>query len=153
MVGGVAGGMAAALRMDPSLVRIGWVILALATAGAAIIVYFVMLFVVPEEPVGVGPSSVNDEDTSTETVGARPSTFGADPASGERVNRGGSPAEATNTNGPLLLGLLLILVGAWFLLRQFIPQIDFDLAWPVLAVGVGVVLVVLAVRPRRPDPR
>jgi phage shock protein PspC (stress-responsive transcriptional regulator) len=154
MIGGVAGGMAAALRMDPSLVRVGWVILALATSGAAIFVYFVMLFVVPEEPAGLGAASPagHGEDSSTEPTAARSSTYGAPP-----VDDGGddlaAPRAASSTNGPLLLGLLLILVGAWFLLRPFIPQIDWQLTWPVLAVGVGVVLVAMALRPGRRGAR
>src|SRR3954452_9246851 len=50
MIAGVAGGMADALDVDPTLVRIGWVVIALVTGGAAILLYFVLLFVIPEEP-------------------------------------------------------------------------------------------------------
>lgn len=154
MVGGVAGGMAASLRMDPSLVRVGWVILALATSGAAIFVYVVMLFVVPEEPVGVGVASPtrDGEDPSTQPTVARGSTFGAPPAD-ERRDDVPERRAAASSNGPLVLGLLLILVGAWSLLRPFIPPIDWQLTWPVLVVGVGVVLVALALRPGRRDAR
>jgi len=47
---GVAGGIADYLAIDPSLVRVVWVILALFSGGAFLIVYIVMAFVVPEEP-------------------------------------------------------------------------------------------------------
>src|SRR3954470_11614233 len=50
MIAGVAGGMADALDVDPTLVRIGWVVIGLVTGGAAILLYFVLLFVIPEEP-------------------------------------------------------------------------------------------------------
>ena len=52
IIAGVAGGVAERFRMDPSLVRIVWVILIPVTAGAALALYVVMAFVVPEEPPG-----------------------------------------------------------------------------------------------------
>jgi phage shock protein PspC (stress-responsive transcriptional regulator) len=52
--------------------------------------------------------------------------------------------------GATLFGILLILVGAFYLLREFLPTIDFDWFWPLVLVAVGVVVLVLAIRPR-PD--
>ena len=59
LIAGVAGGMAEMWDLDPSLVRIGWVVLTPLTAGFAILVYIVMAIVVPEDigaprPVGAG---------------------------------------------------------------------------------------------------
>jgi phage shock protein PspC (stress-responsive transcriptional regulator) len=48
MLGGVAGGLADYLGIDPSLVRIGWVLLFLA-GGIGLLLYIVMWIVVPEE--------------------------------------------------------------------------------------------------------
>lgn len=50
VLAGVAGGLADYLDVDPSLVRVVWVILALFSGGAFLIVYVVMALVVPEEP-------------------------------------------------------------------------------------------------------
>ena len=47
-----------------------------------------------------------------------------------------------------IIGVLLILVGAWYLIREFLPTIDFDWFWPLVLVGLGVLVLVLAVRPR-----
>ncbi len=153
MIGGVAGGMAAALRADPLIVRVAWVILALVTSGAAVLVYFVMLFVVPEEPGREARPADIGTDVHSKPTAARTSTFGAPP----RPDDGARPTRASdgleNTSAPLVLGLLLILLGTWFLLRPFIPQIDFEVSWPVLALGVGLALVVLSLRPRRPEQR
>lgn len=46
---GVCGGIAEYLDVDPSLVRIAWVILSMA-GGPAVLLYIVMAAVVPEEP-------------------------------------------------------------------------------------------------------
>lgn len=61
VIAGVAGGLAELWDMDPSIVRIGWVILTPLTGGLALLVYIVMAIVVPEErplpgaPAGPGP--------------------------------------------------------------------------------------------------
>lgn len=46
--------------------------------------------------------------------------------------------------GTVIGGAILILIGAFFLVREFIPAIDFDLLWPLVLVGIGVVLLVSA---------
>jgi len=50
----------------------------------------------------------------------------------------------TERNAGLVIGLLLIFAGAFFLLRQFIPQLNLSLIWPVVVIGVGIVLIVAA---------
>ena len=52
---GVCGGVAAWLGLDPSLVRIVWVLLALMSGGVFVIVYIVMAIVVPDAPPGWTP--------------------------------------------------------------------------------------------------
>ena len=52
---GVCGGLAAWLGIDPSLVRIVWVLLALVSGGVFVILYVVMAVVVPDAPPGWAP--------------------------------------------------------------------------------------------------
>jgi len=47
-------------------------------------------------------------------------------------------------NGAVVFGILLVVVGSWLLLRQFFPVFDLGQFWPVLLIGVGVLLVVSA---------
>ena len=56
VIAGVAGGLAAWLRIDPSIVRVGWVVLAVLTGGIFLLVYIVMMIVVPLAPDGWVPS-------------------------------------------------------------------------------------------------
>ena len=44
-----------------------------------------------------------------------------------------------------MAGVVLILLGAWFLVDQYI-DIDWSLLWPVFVMLAGVVLIVLATR-------
>jgi len=48
MIGGVCNGFAAYFGLDPNLVRLGFVIAALLTKGAAVIIYVAMMFIIPE---------------------------------------------------------------------------------------------------------
>ncbi len=54
-IAGVCGGLAAWLGLDPSLVRIAWVLLALVSGGIFVILYIVMAIVVPDAPPGWMP--------------------------------------------------------------------------------------------------
>lgn len=51
MVGGVLGGLATYLGIDPTWVRIAFVLLGLLTGFPALVVYIVAMIVIPEEPV------------------------------------------------------------------------------------------------------
>jgi phage shock protein C len=51
-VGGVCGGLAEFFRIDPSIVRVIWVLLTLASAGTGVIAYLIMLVVIPKRPLG-----------------------------------------------------------------------------------------------------
>jgi phage shock protein C len=58
MVAGVAGGLGEYLNIDPTIVRLLFVLFALA-GGPGLLVYIIMLLVVPEEPLD-SPSTVVD---------------------------------------------------------------------------------------------
>jgi phage shock protein C len=131
MVGGVAAGVANWIGADPTLVRIAWALLVVFTGGVALIAYIVAWVVVPEEPrhsTAAGSDVAGDADAS------------APVAEGERRVDEGRTA--------LLVGGGLILVGVWFLVRQYLPDIDWGLIWPLLLVAAGVVILVSASRRR-----
>jgi len=51
MLGGVCGGLGEYLAIDSTLIRILFIVLAFA-GGPGLIAYIIMLFIVPEEPLG-----------------------------------------------------------------------------------------------------
>lgn len=51
--------------------------------------------------------------------------------------------------GAVAAGLVLIVIGALFLARQALPGFDLGRLWPVASVVLGVVLIVLSIRPGR----
>ena len=46
----------------------------------------------------------------------------------------------------MIFGVILIGLGVWFLIDQYVPAIDSDLLWPVALVVLGIVLLVVALR-------
>lgn len=131
MLAGVAGGLAENWNIDPSLVRIMWALLIVLTGGLAFLVYVVMAIVVPERPAGVAVDRPGEEPG------------GASPTRPRRSDRSDA------TRGGLVAGLILILVGGFFLARQLLPAIDLGFWWPTVAIGLGIVLIVVALLPSR----
>jgi uncharacterized membrane protein len=43
----------------------------------------------------------------------------------------------------LIVGGLLVLIGAAFLVREWLPAIDFDVFWPLALVALGIVVLVV----------
>jgi phage shock protein C len=170
ILAGVAGGLAENLDVDPSIIRIVWALLVFLTGGIALLVYIVMAIVVPERPEGM-PIQRWDEAGATSTA---PAT--GDPSAGVPTPDAGSVPEggwrapdgstvplasgasvtprrrrdpADRTPIVVFIGLLLIVLGGWFLIRRFIPDVDLWFWWPLLAVVAGVVLLVVALLPPR----
>jgi phage shock protein C len=129
ILGGVASGLAAYLNADPALVRIAWAILVPLTGGAAFLAYIVGWIVIPEAPKDASaPLAATGEDV---VVG-----------SSEPVQRSGG------ANPGLWVGLGLVAIGVYFLVREYLPDFSWNLVWPVVIVGVGVLILVSATRRR-----
>ena len=151
VISGVAGGVAEQLDLDPSIVRVLWVVLAIVSGGIVGLVYLVMLIVVPEQP--------EDSPSDAARPSGNPSETWVGP-DGRPVERAGAgmprpsgiaaprvPPRPRDPGGALVVGVILILLGSFFLLRQYVPQVDLGAVWPVLAVVAGVGLIVLSLRP------
>ena len=145
-LGGVAGGVAEYLDADPSIVRIIWAILGIVTGGIFVVLYIVMWIVVPETPASAA-SAAPAPPTSGDTAGDE-----AGQAAGPSVmNQAAPPRRRSSGGGSLVFGLILVGLGAYFLIREYLPQIDTDLLWPIGLVVLGIVLVVASLRRRRAE--
>lgn len=130
VVSGVAGGLAVWLNLDPSIVRIAWVLLAIVSGGVFALVYIVMMIVVPLPPAGWVPQPRDAAPTAGD-----PPQWSSAPAPASRAAWSNAPG--------IVLGIVLILVGTWFLFRRYI-DIDWDIVWPFVVIGIGVLLMLAA---------
>lgn len=120
VIAGVCGGLGEYLGVDAVLIRIAALILLFA-GGAGFFLYIIGWIAMPEAPAG---GVVGDEL-------AAPSAA----APGER------------TTGAMILGLIFVLIGVFFLLDQALPDfLDWEWIWPVALIAVGALVLLRARR-------
>jgi phage shock protein PspC (stress-responsive transcriptional regulator) len=195
ILGGVAGGVAEYLDIDPSLVRIVWAVLAIVTGGIFFVLYIVMWIVVPEGYPGApqmpgpgaypgwtppswtpppGSQPIVPPPPGAPAAPAAPTAPGAEgeaPAGDATAPSGETPPPPAAAapawtgsgypyarhphrrrgNGGLIFGIILVALGAWFLIDEYVPGIRSDLFWPIGLVVLGVVLLVVSATRRRED--
>jgi phage shock protein PspC (stress-responsive transcriptional regulator) len=130
IIGGVAGGIAAALNIDSIIIRILFVLLVVFGASG-VILYLILWIALPleEEPnINVNQSNMENEK---KTTGVRP----------ESPHHNKEVWQKNRNDGGLIAGLVLIALGVIFLVIRFIPMVDFGDLWPIILVIVGIVLI------------
>ncbi|MGC9529200.1 MAG: PspC domain-containing protein [Candidatus Bipolaricaulaceae bacterium] len=132
MLGGVCGGLGEYFGLDPNLVRVVFVLLALAN-GIGVILYLILWLILPPHGEAMAPS--DSVRQGAEEIGQRARAWGEE------------AREAAAGLGPrigLLLGGILIALGVIFLLRNFgvfwAPWLRLELLWPVLLIVAGLAL-------------
>lgn len=176
VLGGVAGGVAEYFDLDPSLVRVAWAILILASAGSLLVLYIVMWIVVPEAPetyaanqtsaappIPPAPATPSaDQESGTPSAGSATSSApSAGASAGPAPSGPGAPSaygwtghryEGHRHRGSggvgVVIGAALVLVGTWILVKDTFTWIRLPDLWPVLIIAVGLLLLYGAVRPR-----
>jgi phage shock protein C len=142
VIGGVCGGIAEYLQVDPTLVRVFFVISAFLTAGLAVLGYLVLLILMPlpGQPrpfVETGTRTTTVEGAASEQSTASASSAPIAPVDPEAADR----RRAT-------FGYFLIALGAVFLLANVgvFRYVRWDLIWPLVLVGAGALLLAQRVR-------
>jgi phage shock protein C len=127
-IAGVVGGIAEYFNVDPTPVRLLWLI-AVFAGGTGILAYLIAWIIIPE-----ASCSGRDQDQTIDITPAQPSQPAAPPA-GHRP-------------GGIYLGIFFILLGGIFLLQQFVPWFHWRNSWALILIFLGVI--VLLHRRREP---
>lgn len=123
MLGGVCAGLGEYFNTDPSLVRIVFVLL-LVFGGSGFLLYLILWVILPEQ----GRSYASPEDTT------RANTY-------EIVDQARQIGQNVQSGNPTwIFGLILIVVGGIFLLERLVPSFSFWTYWPVILIGIGLVM-------------
>lgn len=168
MLSGVCGGLAEYFAVDPTLVRVGVVLLGIVTDGGVLLAYLIMSVAVPEEPVGGVPAAaanfiggvfvtdVNESVSRDSEIPKAPDVVPTPESVSEPANAPSvmpaAPAWAPPSHeehqhrGGVGFGVVLIVVGALLLANQFFPGIDLSRLWPVVIIAVGVSALIKGVR-------
>lgn len=123
-IGGVCGGLAQYFNIDPTIVRIVAVLLIFAD-GVGLLAYLIAWIIVPREPI----------------------------AASEEITE---PAPVKKEYSPwnkALPGLILVIVGVLFLLKNNYWWFDFGDFWPLLLIIVGILLLIKSGNSRSDDEK
>ncbi len=141
-LGGVCGGIAEYFNIDPALVRILFVLVAI-YGGAGILFYLILWIVIPRAPLesydyykkkADYENPVNEEKTYSDTTSSCEGNF-------EMKSKAEASIKNRKGNGSIVAGIILVTLGTLFLLDNFIPQIQFSDIWPAILVVAGVGLI------------
>ena len=117
VLAGVCGGLGEYLGVDAILIRIAALVLIFA-GGAGLLLYVIGWIAMPEAP-------------SDGTVTTAPTLT----------------SQAEQTTGAIVLGALLVLIGAFFLLDEVFPDfLSWNWIWPIALIAVGAVVILRARR-------
>jgi phage shock protein C len=140
MLAGVASGMAEYFEVDATIIRVLWII-SIFFGGLGLFAYIVLAIIMPLEPEEAIATNASPADPTGEATVPSPTGWHSAPATHRHVTR---------DNGRIVtfLGIALILFGALALLGVYLP--DFAdggrFLWPAFILGIGVLLVVGAMR-------
>jgi len=142
MLAGVCGGLGEYFDVDPSLVRLFFIVATIFTGGLMVLVYLAMGIIVPEQPPGpVGeecPQEAEPEGMASGASGPLPHSFGT----------GGIPRFTSTTSAEAVhhrrrwAGWALVALGVLVLLSNLnlLSWIDLRTTWPVFLIIAGLLL-------------
>ncbi len=144
-LGGVCAGIAEYFGIDPTLVRLFFVIFTLVN-GAGVLAYFVLWLVLPPEGSETAGSFEENIKTGADEMAARARSIGDD-------MRGFTGRRDQQTG--LFVGIVLLLMGFVFLLRNmgvtWFSWLNSNLIWPGLLILAGVWILVSRMRGDRDE--
>jgi phage shock protein C len=146
MIFGVCGGIAEYLDLDPTLVRILFVLAAVLSGGIVLLAYVVLAIIMPRR-ARLGPISSEVVRENLEDLRDRVREMGDD-LRGDfgqegRKETGVADRPMVRRGNHLLIGLILVMVGVVFLLDNLrvFGWWQAGKLWPLILVGIGIVLI------------
>jgi phage shock protein C len=162
MLGGVAAGIAEYFDVDPTIVRLVFVLTVL-VGGAGVLAYIIMWIVIPQRPFVPNnmnyniPPQTAGESASTGTVGGSTETTpneasSANQASSETQGAGNDPVsefqekmKKQKEKRGVTFGIILVILGIFLLADSMLPQIRFHDIFPIAIMAAGVIILLNAI--------
>lgn len=140
IIAGVCGGIAEYFNIDPIWIRLAMVLLFFAD-GIGLIIYVLAWILVPRNP-----KQKRSPDTHAEIAAKRVhATLKNGYDNHEGNNHKGCKHLSKNkgnieccSRGTILLGVVFIVLGGAFLMKNLFSWFSFHYVWPVLLIGIGV---------------
>ncbi len=149
IIGGVCGGLGKHLKIDPLILRIAFVFLAIIGNGVGVITYLIFWALMPVERM----SDLDQEEVMRQNIseiGQRAKQLGADAK--QALGRGWPEAWSDRRgNGMLLGGILLVSIGLVVLLGNLgvFGWLHIGKLWPLMIIALGVVVLLNNLKEKR----
>ena len=154
---GVAGGMAEYLDIDPTVMRILWIIVGLASGGLALVAYFILALVIPQAPYFAAPGGWAQAPAGTgapagwSTPPAAPAWNPGWDASTYAAPRARSGAGGRGIGAAAIVGVVLVVVGSIALADAVLPGwAAGPILGPAVILALGAALLAASLR-RHPE--
>lgn len=118
MIAGVCGGIAEYFNIDPTIIRIIWILFGFVTYGTGVIAYVIALIVIPE---------------------ASPSSFENQQGGSTEGHKNGINLDSIKSR--IVMGSALVLLGVFLIGRNFLPWLNFNILWPVILIVIGILII------------
>ncbi len=142
MIAGVCGGLGKYFNVDPTIVRLAFLLLFF-LGGGGFLLYLILWIVVPDEQrSSATPQEVMQANAHEMAQAAK--QFGQ--SMGQAMGASsGDVAQSAARSGPVLFAVILIGLGILFLLQNLL-RIDLGQFWPVILILIGLALLIPAMR-------
>ena len=134
--GGVAAGLGEYLTIDPIVVRVLFVV-SVIFSGIGILLYLIMWIVIPEEKFDFD-NTYSDSSKDSENEDKGTSTNTNTDTSSENINF--TFHQEKKKNGKVIFGIILIIIGMFFLGIEIFSFLNFADLLPVILIGLGITL-------------
>ena len=149
MIAGVSAGLANYFYIDPTIVRVLFVV-SIFLGGGGILAYIILWIVVPEDPVIITPSSSesehNEDSSPSGSDDQQDTSFNSElnKKVNEATNEINKIVNEAKRSKKVFGGIILICIGVLFLLDNFLPHFHFSDYWPLILVVIGIALIIKA---------
>jgi phage shock protein C len=147
VIAGVCGGIAEYLAVDPTLVRVAFVVMTF-VGGIGLLAYIVLLILMPQPGQPAPFTKAAPSDASTDTTARMEGDSTATPQTSSVTPADPAVRQAEAERRRSAVGYLLIALGVVFLLSNAgaFRFVQWNYVWPLVLIGIGALFLVQRVR-------
>lgn len=147
VIAGVCGGIAEYLAVDPTLVRVAFVVLAV-FGGVGVLAYIVLLILMPQPGQPAPFTKPAPSSASTDTTVGMEADSTAFPQATAVAPVDPAVREAEAERRRTAFGYLLVALGVVFLMSNAgaFRLVEWNYVWPLVLIGIGILFLVQRLR-------
>lgn len=138
-IGGVCGGIGEYFEIDSTIIRLATILLSFATSGVLILIYILLCFLIPYEPIT--PYNTNEKQSANSSYNQNYQT--------KKDNDYETPVKENKRQ--YNLGIFLVIIGVVLFLSKILPQFISRFIVPIGFLVAGILLITSAAPKKKKD--